>query len=230
MTRPEFAAALLAVATSRPRTRISSEIGISPTLPDLLVPFTVSIALRNPTHAILPLDFPTTERYRIDVLRDGALVWTSTHGKPLAIPQRIEVPPGRTPLVFYDVDGLTAGQYAFAPGPYLVRVTMLGSLLTSSSEQTVTFARPLTLAQAQASTHAVTVAGTPAIVRGVPLLIDGGDSLPLSQPLGLHPTGTYLVRGTYDRTAAPPVFTVSRFALAAAPATPVPAATADRPP
>lgn len=224
MTRPEFGAALVALATPRPRTRISAEISINPTAPDLLVPFTVSIALRNPTYAMLPVDFPTTDRYRIDVLRDGALVYTSAHGKPLAIPRRIEVPPGRTPLVFYDVDGLTAGQYSFAPGPYLVRVTMLGSSLTSSSVQTVTFAQPLTVAQAEASTHAVTVAGTTAIVRGVPVLLDATGALPLSRVLGLHPAGTFLVRGSYDRTAAVPVFTISRFALAAAPAAPAPGA------
>lgn len=222
MTRAEFGAALLALATPRPRARITAEIGIKPAAPDLLVPFTVSIALRNSAHAMLPVDFPTTELYRIDVLRDGALVWTSTRAKPLAIARRIEVPPGRMPLVFYDVDSLTADRHAFAPGAYLVRVTMLGATLTSAYEQTVTFPPPLTVAQALASNGAVTVAGMPGIEAGKPLLTDATGTLPMSRPLGLRPEGIFLVRGTLDRSAATPVFAVTRFAPAALPGGPSP--------
>jgi hypothetical protein len=223
VTRPEFAAALLALATPRPRSRISAEIGIKPAAPDLLVSFTVSIALRNTAHAMLPVDFPTTDLYRIDLVRDGALVWTSEHAKPLAIPRRIEVPPGRLPLVFYDVDSLGADRHAFAPGTYLVRVTMLGSTLTSSYEQTLTFPPPLTVAQALASKGLVTVAGTPGIAGAAPVLTDASGTLRLSRALGLHPDGVFLVRGTLDRTAATPVFTVMRFAPAALPPVPSPA-------
>jgi hypothetical protein len=222
VTRPEFAAALLAFATPRPRSRISVEIGIKPSAPELLESFTVSIALRNSAHAMLPVDFPTTEFYRIDVLRGGTLVWTSAHGKPLAIARKIEVPPGRLPLVFYAVDSLTDDRHAFTPGPYLVRVTMLGTTLTTTYEQTVTFPPPLTVAQALASKGSVTVAGTPGIDGGKPVLTDATGTLPISRALGLHPEGIFLVRGALDRSAAIPVFTITRFAPAALATEPAP--------
>jgi len=215
VTRADFSAALLAFASARPRSPIGVEIGVTPAAPDLLASFTVAIALRNSAHAMLPLDFPTTELYRIEVLHDGVPVWTSEHGKPLRIARRIEIPPGRLPLVFYDVDSLTADRHAFAPGAYLVRVTMLGATLTSTYEQTVTFAPPLTIAQALASNGSVTVAGTPGIERGTPVLTDASGTLPLSRALGRHPEGIFLVRGALDRSGATPVFTVSRFAPAA---------------
>jgi hypothetical protein len=215
VTRADFGAALLAFANARPRSPIGVEIAIKPAAPELLGSFTVAIALRNAAHAMLPLDFPTTELYRIDVLHDGVLVWTSERGTPQRIARRIEIPPGRLPLVYYDVDSLTADRHAFLPGAYLVRVTMLGSTLTSSYEQTVTFAPPLTVAQALVSKGSVTVAGMPGLERGTPVLTDASGTLPLSRALGRHPDGIFLVRGTLDRSAATPVFTVDRFAPAA---------------
>jgi len=222
VTRTEFAAALLAFAAPRPSARITAEIGIKPTAPDLLASFTVAIALRNTAHAMLPVDFPTTELYRIDVLRDGVVVWTSARGKPLPIARRIEVAPGRMPLVFYDVDSLTADRHAFAPGSYRVRVTMLGATLTNTYEQTVTFPPPLTVAQALVSKGSVTVAGMPGVEGGTPVLTDATGTMRISHALGLHPAGMFLVRGTLDRSAAVPVFAVTRFAPAALPIVPSP--------
>jgi hypothetical protein len=218
VNRADFVVALAASATARPRTRITAEIAITPTAPDLLVPFTVSIALRNPTHAVQPVDFPSaTELYRIDVLRGGTTVWTSAHPASLHTPRRIELSPGTQQLVFYDVDCVTGDRHAFAAGAYVVRVTILGSVLTSVYERTITYAEPLTIAQALKSSGEVTTAGAPGAAAGGPSLTDATGTLRVSTALGLHPSGRYIVRGTIDRSAAVPVLRVSRFLPASNP-------------
>jgi hypothetical protein len=223
VNRTEFVLAALASAAARPRTPVTADIGIKRDAPDLLVPFTVSIALRNPTHAIVPVDFPTADFYRIDVLRDGALVWSSaTHRSPVAVARRIGVRPGLTPLVYYDVDSITEDRHAFAPGAYLVRVTMLGSALTTTVERTIAFSEPVSIARVLASKAAITTAGTTHVENGVAMLVDASGQLRLSRALGAHPEGLYVVRGTLDRSGREPVFTVDRFAPAAAEPLPSP--------
>jgi len=221
--RTEFVLALAAATAARPRAPIRAEIAITRQTNDLLVPVTVSIVLRNTTHASQPLDFPTADLYRVDVLRDGVVVWTSSPPHtPLAVSRRIQLRPGTTPLVYVDIDSLTADRHAFAPGSYTVRVSMLGTTLNSVFDRTIAFAPPISAKQAAASNGPITTAGTTLVDGGIPRLIDDTGSIRLSRPLGIHPTGEYLVRGTLDRTTANPVLAVYRFAPATVPATPAP--------
>ena len=218
MNRADFVAAL-AAATALPsaRTAIAAEIDIKRDANDLLAPFTVAIAVRNPTSHSVALDFPTADMYRIDVRRDGETVWsTATGHKPLLIARRVDVAPGLTRLASQIVDGTTDDRRAYAPGSYIVRVAMLGTLLDTSIERTIAFPPPISIAQARTVNGGtvVTIAGVPHNDAGVSELRDASGSLRLSRALGLHPTGTYVVRGYLDAQENDVQFAVGRFAPA----------------
>ena len=139
VNRAEFGAAIIA-ATAAPHTRFKpsdlvAEFAIKRDSSDLLAPFTVQISLRNATKTIVRVDFATTDLYRIDVRRDDLTVWSNAFGHtPLAIARRIDVPPGLFRLVSEIVDGTTDDRRAYAPGRYVVRVTMLGTTLKTTSD------------------------------------------------------------------------------------------------
>jgi hypothetical protein len=219
VNRAEFIAALGAAATAvpSPSAAISAEIEIKRDGDELLAPFSVAIALRNTTPQIVALDFPTADMYRIDVRRDGQTVWsTATGHKPLLIARRIDVAPGLTRLVSQIVDGTTDDRRAYAPGRYDVHVALLGTSLTTTFDKTLVFDAPITIAQARrtAGGTVVTIAGVPSAEVGIFELTDATGSLRLSRPVGLHPTGTYIVRGYLDAVGDDLQFAVGRFAPA----------------
>jgi hypothetical protein len=98
VNRAEFVAALTAAATGAPAaSTVIADIEIKRDASELLAPFTVAIAVRNPTQHSVALDFPTADMYRIDVRRDDETVWsTATGHKPLLIARRLDIGPGLT--------------------------------------------------------------------------------------------------------------------------------------
>jgi hypothetical protein len=219
VNRAEFVAALTAAATAAPAAgaAITADIEIKRDAADLLAPFTVTIAVRNRTQQRVALDFPTADMYRIDVLREQQTVWsTATGHKPLLIARRVDIAPGLTRLASQIVDGTTDDRRAYAPGPYVVHVAMLATTLTTSIDRPIAFNPPTSIADARktAGRTVVTIAGIPRAEVGVFELRDATGSLRLSGPLGLHPTGTYVVRGYLDAVGDDVQFAVGRFAPA----------------
>lgn len=227
MNRADFVAAL-AAATAAPGAPPAGDASAAPTPitasfdlkrdgDALLAPFTVSIALHNPTARVVQLDFATADLFRIDVRRDGESVWSTTAGhRPLLIASRVDVSPGVTRLASQIVDGITDDHRAYAPGAYTVHVALLGDTLTSVFDWTLTFAQPLPIASARTTLGptVVTIAGVPRTDVNVTELQDATGTIRLSRPLGLHPTGTYVVRGYLDALRDDVQFTVARFAPA----------------
>ena len=219
MKRAEFVAALAAAASAAPATNspITADIEIKRDAADLLAPFTVTIAVRNPAQHSVALDFPTADMYRIDVRRDEQTVWsTATGHKPLLIARRVDIAPGLTRLASQIVDGTTDDRRAYAPGEYVVHVAMLATTLTTSIDRRIAFNAPTSIADARktAGGTVVTIAGIPRAEVGVFELRDATGSLRLSRPLGLQPTGTYVVRGYLDAVGDDVQFAVGRFAPA----------------
>jgi hypothetical protein len=218
VNRADFVAALTA-ATAAPTTGpgISAEIAIKRDAADLLAPFSVAIAVRNATQHIVALDFPTADIYRIDVRRDNQIVWsTATGHKPLLIARRVDVAPGLTRLASQIVDGTTDDRRAYAPGAYIVHVALLGTTLTTTVDSPISFNPPISIADARKTPGGtvVSIAGVPRIEVGVFELSDATGNLRLSRPLGLRPTGTYIVRGYLDAVGDDVEFAVGRFAPA----------------
>jgi hypothetical protein len=218
VNRAEFVAALSA-ATAAPAasTPIGADIEIKLDASQLLAPFTVAIAVRNRTQHIVALDFPTADMYRIDVRRDDQTIWsTATGHKPLLIARRVDVAPGITRLASQIIDGTTDDRRAYAPGQYTVHVAMLGATLTTAIDKPIAFDAPISIADARktAGGTVVTIAGIPRVEVGVYELRDATGSLRLSRPLGLRPTGSYVVRGYLDAVGDDVQFAVGRFAPA----------------
>jgi hypothetical protein len=219
VNRAEFVAALAAVAVPVPAVSaaIAADIEIKRDATGLLAPFSVTIAVRNFTDHIVALDFPTADMYRIDVRHEGQTVWsTATGHKPLLIARRVDIAPGLTRLASQIVDGTTDDRRAYAPGPYVVHVAMLGTTLTTAVDTPIAFDEPTSIADARktAGGKVVTIAGIPRAEVGVFELRDATGSLRLSRPLGLHPAGTYVVRGYLDAVGDDVQFAVGRFAPA----------------
>jgi hypothetical protein len=217
VNRAEFVAALTAAATVAQATKspITADIEIKRDAADLLAPFSVTIAVRNPTQHSVALDFPTADMYRIDIRRDEQTVWsTATGHKPLLIARRVDIAPGLTRLASQIIDGTTDDRRAYAPGQYIVHVAMLATTLTTSIDRRIAFNAPTSIADARktAGGTVVTIAGVARTEVGVFELRDATGSLRLSRPLGLHPTGTYVVRGYLDAVGDDVQFAVGRFA------------------
>lgn len=196
---------------------ITAEIEIKRDANELLAPFTVTIAVRNLTEHPVALDFPTADIYRIDVRNDDQTVWsTATRHKPLLIARRVDIVPGLTRLASQIIDGTTDDRRAYAPGRYVVHVALLGTTLTTAIDKSIAFNSPISIADARhtAGGTVVTIAGVPRIEVGVFELRDATGSLRLSRPLGLRPTGNYVVRGYLDAVGDDIQFAVGRFAPA----------------
>lgn len=223
MTRAEFVAAVVAVSATpspRPAAReapIVCEVTLQRDADDLLAPFVVAIALDNTTGKVARLDFPTADLFRIDVLRDDTPVWSSlTMHKPIPVNRQLDVPPGITKLASMTIDGTTDDRRAYAPGKYVVRVAMLGTSFGAIVDKPIEFAAPLSIGDAlhEKPGTVVTVAGEQISFGGGAYLRDATGSVHLSRSLGLHPTGTYVVRGFLDAYGDDRVFDVGRFAPA----------------
>jgi hypothetical protein len=222
VNRADFLA-LAAAATAAPPARAShepqivAEVTLQRDGDDLLAPFVVAIALNNTTASAVRLDFPTADLFRIDVLRDGVPVWSSlTLHKPIPIDRQLDVPPGRTKLASMTIDGTTDDRRAYEPGKYVVRVAMLGTSFGMVVDKPIEFAPPQTCADAmQAKPGTVlTIAGEQSELGGIVSLHDATGSVRISRSLGLHPTGTYVVRGFLDAYRDDRIFDVGRFAPA----------------
>ncbi|MGA2394070.1 MAG: hypothetical protein ABSH03_12100 [Candidatus Lustribacter sp.] len=222
MTRAEFVA-VVAAATAAPSARpaheppIVCEVTLQRDADDLLSPFVVAIALDNTTGKVMRLDFPTADLFRIDVIRDDTPVWSSlTMHKPIPVNRQLDVPPGQTKLASMTIDGTTDDRRAYAPGKYVVRVAMLGTSFGAIVDKPIEFAAPLTVGDAlrEKPGTVVTVAGDQISFGGGVYLRDPTGSVHLSRSLGLHPTGTYIVRGFLDAYGDDRVFDVGRFAPA----------------
>ena len=219
MNRTEFLAVLAAAVApaTASSAAITADIDIKRDSNALLAPFTVAIAVHNSSAQIVALDFPTADIYRIDVRRDGQTVWsTATGHKPLLIARRVDVSPGLTRLASQIVDGTTDDRRAYAPGPYVVHIELLGTTLTTALDKTVVFDPPISIAEARGTSGGtvVTIAGVPRAEVGIFELRDATGSLRLSRPLGLRPAGSYVVRGYLDAVGNDVQFAVGRFAPA----------------
>lgn len=222
MTRAELLAAFLAAASPNPRPSaaphgIWAEVSLQREGTALLAPFTVAIALHNPTGRPARLRFPTAELFRIDVLHDDAPVWSSVTGhKPIPITRQLDVPPGLLRLGQVIVDSTTDDRRALAPGRYTVRVAMLGTNFGVVIDKPIAFDPPDTIARALAakSGTVITIAGEPYVDGGTPRLRDGTGTIRLSRALALRPTGTFVVRGFMDAQGDERVFDVGRSAPA----------------
>jgi len=222
MNRAEFVATV-AAATAAPAVRptreapIVAEVTLQRDAADLLSPFVVAIALDNTTSNEVRLDFPTADLFRIDVIRDEEPVWSSlTMHKPIPVNRQLDVPPGTTKLASMTIDGTTDDRRAYAPGRYIVRVAMLGTSFGAIVDKPIDFTPPLTVADAlrEKPGTVVTVAGEQILFGGSVYLRDTTGNVHLSRSLGLHPTGTYIVRGFLDAYGDDRVFDVGRFAPA----------------
>jgi hypothetical protein len=222
MNRADFLAASLA-ATAAPVVRathgpaIVAEVTLQRDADDLLAPFVVAIALNNTTANTVRLDFPTADLFRIDVLRDDEPVWSSlAMHKPIPIDRQLDVPPGQTKLASMAIDGTTDDRRAYAPGKYVVRVAMLGTTFGMIVDKPIEFAPPETIEEAlnakPGTVH--TIAGEQTSLGGIVSLRDATGSVRMSRGLGLHPTGTYVVRGFLDAYGDQRIFDVGRFAPA----------------
>jgi hypothetical protein len=218
--RADFlATTLAALATPRPEaTRgVFAEVGLSREGTALLAPFTISIALHNPTANVVRLRFPTADLFRIDVLRGDAPIWSSVTGhRPIPVLRQIDVPPGLLRLAQQIVDGTTDDHHAFAPGRYTVRVSMLGENFGVVVDKTIGFDAPDPIARALNAKFGsvLTVEGEPYIDGGVPRLRDESGSIRLSHALALRASGHWVVRGFLDALNDERVFDVGRSAPA----------------
>ncbi len=219
MIRSQFLIGVAAAATASPRPSrgISADVTLTREGTALLAPFLVAITLHNPTSHLVRLAFPTTDLFRIDVLRGDAPVWSSLTGhRPISVTRTIEVPPGLTKLAQQYVDGTTDDRRALAPGRYTVRVAMLATDFGVVVDKPITFDPPDTIAHAFATKPGtvITIAGEPFIDGSVPRLRDETGTIRLSRALGLRPTGTWVVRGFLDVVGDDRVFDVGRSAPA----------------
>jgi hypothetical protein len=218
VNRPEFLALLAAASGARTPSGISAEISIQRDSDALLAPFTVAIALRNSTRTIVGLDFPTADLFRIDVRSDDHILWSSASGhSPLHIARRVDVPPGLFRLVSEIVDATTDDRRSLAPGTYTIRVALLGTDLRTTIDRRITFAPPFTVASALAAKPGVvfTTAGIQVLGPTGARLTDPTGTIALSHPLGAHPVGTFIVRGSLERLGTDAVqLVVDRFAPA----------------
>jgi hypothetical protein len=216
MTRTEFLAFAASTTAARPRGSVRAEVTIRRDDDALLSPFTVAIALHNGSGHLLTLDFATPDLYRIDVRRDDAVVWSSATGhQALPIARKLNVPTGTMRLVNQTIDTLTDDHRAFAPGAYTLRVTFLGATLNASIDKPIAFAPPVPIADAPRVRPGkiVTIAGS---VRetDIPQLEDASGAIRLSHALGLHPSGTFVVRGYIETQGGENVFAIVRYAPA----------------
>ncbi len=217
MNRAEFVVALAIAATTGAAASVSADIDVKREADDLLAPFTVSIAVRNPSSHIIGIDFPTAEMYRIDVRHDDRILWsTATGHKPLSIARRIDVAPGVTRLASQIVDGTTDDRRAYPPGDAIVHVALLGTTLNTRIDKPVSFAEPMSIADALRTTggRVVTIAGEPTTDAGRTDVRDASGTIRLSRPLGIRPTGKYVIRGFLDAVGDDVEFAVGRFAPA----------------
>ena len=220
MTRAELLAAAAATAVPSLRTPgpsgMTADVSLSREGSALLAPFLVSIALHNNTKNVIRLRFPTTDLFRIDVLRDDTPVWSSLTGhKPINITRQIDVTPGPLKLAQQLVDGTTDDHRAYAPGKYTVRVAMMAVNFGVVVDKTIGFDPPDTIAKAlevKAGTI-ITIAGEPYVDNG-PRLRDDTGSIRLSRGLGLRATGRWVMRGFLDALGDERVFDVGRSAPA----------------
>ena len=220
MNRAGFVA-VTAAATAAPvlrsREPIVAEVTLQRDAPELLAPFVVAIALNNTAGKIVRLEFPTADLFRIDVIHDDSPVWSSlTLHKPIPVNRQLDVPPGRTKLASMTIDGTSDDRRCYEPGKYIVRVAMLGTSFGMVVDKAVTFAPPSPVDEALRAKPGtvLTIAGEQTTLGGIVSLHDASGSVRLSRSLGLHPTGTYVVRGFLDASGDDRVFDVGRFAPA----------------
>jgi hypothetical protein len=222
MTRSEFVGAVAAATASpahaaRPLAPIVAEVTLQRDAPELLAPFVVAIAVDNTTSHVIRLDFPTADLFRIDVIHDDSPVWSSlTQHKPIPINRQLDIPPGRTRLASMTIDGTTDDRRAYAPGRYTVRVAMLGTSFGAIVDKQIDFAQPTPIEKIVSSKAGTvfTIAGVQTALGGLPSLNDASGSVRLSRSLGLHPNGTFVVRGFLDASGDDRIFDVGRFAPA----------------
>jgi hypothetical protein len=223
MTRAALLAALAAAwAAPRPAPSASprgvwADVMLDREGTALLAPFTVAIALHNPTGHTVRLRFPTADLFRVDVLREETPVWSSVTGhKPIPITRQLDVPPGHLRLAQVIVDSTTDDRRAFAPGRYTVRVAMLGTNFGVIVEKPIAFDPPDTIAKALATKagSVITIAGEPYVDGGTPRLRDATGTIRLSRALGLRTSGVFVVRGFMDALGDERVFDVGRSAPA----------------
>jgi hypothetical protein len=93
---------------------------------------------------------------------------------------------------------------------------MLGTSFGMVVDKAVTFAPPSPVDEALRAKPGtvLTIAGEQTTLGGIVSLHDASGSVRLSRSLGLHPTGTYVVRGFLDASGDDRIFDVGRFAPA----------------
>jgi hypothetical protein len=184
----------------------------------LLAPVTISIALRNPGQVPVIASFLTTDVYEIQVRDAATQLYSSLFGhKAVEIERRLTLPPGTTPLTSFIWDGTTNDRRSLAPGTYILRVNILGSIVQPSSDTPIAFATPLSIASATAlkDGSAVTLAGTSQFINNVPTLVgDDGSTIRMSRLVRPNAQGPYVVRGYITKVNGTTTLTIERTAPA----------------
>jgi hypothetical protein len=208
--------ALAVVAAVNPP-EIGLSVNIARDASDLLAPVTISITLRNPTQIPVTASFLTTDLYQVEIRDEQTELWSSLFGhSAVDIERRVPLRPGVTPLGALVWDGTTNDHRSLAPGTYIVRVSILGTLVHPSADVAIRFATPMPIASAKtlAAGSAVTVAGITQRVDGVPILTDDEDSIHLSRVTTLRAQGHYIVRGYIVKSGDAITLSVERAAPA----------------
>lgn len=171
---------------------------------DLLVPLTITVALRNPLREPLVVSFLTTDLYSIEVRDEHTQLWSSLFGhSPIDIERRIPFASGSTTLGSFVWDTVTNDGRSLAPGTYTLRVGILGSIVHPTFDEPIVFATPTPVGTVKtlAAGTAVTVSGTPVLANGTVGITDGSETIRLTRGVGPRPQGTYVVRGIVRRGA-----------------------------
>lgn len=195
---------------------------LSPTRAAPLESVAVAISLTNRGRAPVTMEFPDTDLFSIQV-RDahGRVVFDSRSGhKPIQVHRKFYVPVGTTQVAIFDWNGLTDERHTpQVPGDYVVHVEMqsLTETLVADLPLTLLAPQPISSILTSKPPGVVTLAGKVQRDAGVTWIRDASGSIPVSNPLGLHPQGSFVVRGALGMVAPDerPGFVITRFAPAA---------------
>ncbi len=195
---------------------ITLSLQLQRTTYDLLDALSIEVAAHNTGKAPVSVRFPAPPEYRIDVLRNGNVIWSSmTDTAPAtAIPPHAKMlMPGPTVLAVYVWNETAKDGASIVPGDYTIRARLLGETASPQAAMHVRFAAP-TAVSALAALHAgdqVTIAGRLDSTRAS--LTDSSGTIALAKRLLGAPDVPVAIRGYVtmlpDKTRA---FYVERWA------------------
>ncbi len=176
---------------------ITLSLQLQRTTYDLLDALSIEVAAHNTGKAPVSVRFPAPPEYRIDVLHNGNVIWSSmTAATATAIPPHAKLlMPGPTVLAVYVWNETAKDGASIAPGDYTIHAQMLGEAASAESSVRVKFASP-TPVSVLSSLHQgdqVTIVGALDATRAS--LTDSSGTIPLARRLLGAPDGTVAIRG-----------------------------------